>query len=340
MGNSEQISQEQKYLYAFDFLKVVFIYLIVIHHGKLIGGGTEKLYIVVESFFMISGFLLFSTLFNTRITPIRYFCKRIKVLYPKYIIAFLLLFAGKFIAGGVERKHIPSYIVEALMLQDIGFPVRGTLNYPMWYMSVLLFGCLIVYSVGWLINVRLNCNLNILAVIISAILYVFLFVNNNNTIEQWGNTARIVSLPLLRGIADLLAGYSIAYFSLKLRKKQLSNYSLIILIVYMAAIVVMLNDYILIALSIALIFVASFEESLLSRLGKHKEISFLEKHEYSIYLNHALIIMVFNKLAFIKQMPLWIQGVLLISLVTCFAILFDFVFGLLRCRVVRKNYCQ
>lgn len=220
------------------------------------------------------------------------------------------------------------------MIQNIGLPYSGGINYPMWYISVLIVGGLIVYLILWLLRKKVSENqICIISIVIGIGLYCVLFCNDIGTIEQWKNIGYVFYPPLIRGIADLLFGCSIAIFTE--RKKPNNNFiPVILLTVLVVGMLYRANDYVIAVLSYAVVFSsAKYPLSLLSRIGKSKVSGALIKHEYSMYLNHALVIYAFIYLKLFEKTGRLAGAVLIVLAVIAFAIIFDKVLdGIMRMR--------
>ena len=70
--------------YSFDFLKLFYTIIIIIHHSNLLNNVMLRGYIPVEFFFFISGYFIYSTS-KRNITFIQFVKRRIQKLYPGYL---------------------------------------------------------------------------------------------------------------------------------------------------------------------------------------------------------------------------------------------------------------
>lgn len=194
-----------------DFYRIIFTLIICLHHfqgtldTKIISTG----YIGVEFFFILSGFFLYKSFKkNNNETAFQYTVKRIKRLYPEYILAFILCFILQMAQSGKEKSVdcIFQAISEITLMQNIGI-FRGGFNYPLWYLSVLIFAGYIVYEL-------LKKDKETFIKIISPITIVFTFSLLNflgKGLENW-DTVYGIYLPLLRGFSDICIGVLISEF--------------------------------------------------------------------------------------------------------------------------------
>lgn len=84
----------------------------------------------------------------------------------------------------------------------------GGVNYPLWYLSVLVFGGGIVYSC---LRFNKRLSLGLLFPLIVLLTYTFLFsYGEKNNIEVW-TTCSVFYMPLWRGVAGLSLGALLGY---------------------------------------------------------------------------------------------------------------------------------
>ena len=131
--------------HSLDLLKLFFMLIIVIHH---LGSWSDYLmngYICVEFFFMVSGYLVMKKINNNIFSIVDIMKKRLLRLYPHYLLSFIVMFMSVNIYrnGRIDIQQFFSSIPEILLIQNIGV-FNGGLNYPCWYLSVMLFSTLII----------------------------------------------------------------------------------------------------------------------------------------------------------------------------------------------------
>ena len=162
----------------FGVLRLLFASLVILSHApELLDGnrsrelatrlwGTMSLgEIAVDGFFIISGFLITQSFFNSRSVG-SFLFKRVVRIYPAFIVATLvLLFVVSPMAGAHGSVNVYELIVRALRLEE---PSRAgvfqglhyaTLDGAMWsvsyefrcYLSVVLLGSLGLFRASWFI---------------------------------------------------------------------------------------------------------------------------------------------------------------------------------------------
>jgi peptidoglycan/LPS O-acetylase OafA/YrhL len=127
----------------FDFLRLLFAVLVVIHHSYPISGTSEQdvlyyatngllsfSYIGVRGFFVISGFLIFPSLMRSR-NLIDYFVKRILRIYPGLLVVLavtvffsMFLYDGNFLSF-IKNKSTYTYIPVNLSLIKMQHAIKG-----------------------------------------------------------------------------------------------------------------------------------------------------------------------------------------------------------------------
>lgn len=128
------------------------------HHTGITNLGHSS----VSIFFLLSGFLLVYTNFskkfsNTFLNNLRYMWKKIKGLYPIYVISLLVLlpdllfFDKSSIIVKIIRFVINLFLFESYFPSDGGFleNISATINGPTWYFSTLTF---LYFSFPWILS--------------------------------------------------------------------------------------------------------------------------------------------------------------------------------------------
>ena len=281
-----KILQQKKY-YGLNFWKVVMAILIVVGHTF---PRYAKGYIGVEFFFLTSGFLLYISFKNKNRNTWQFLEGRIRTLYPDYIIALFLLCVFGFSLGFLKFSG-SNFIAEVLMIQNIGI-VDGGLNYPTWYVSVLMTAGIVVYVMLRKLN-RKTYNIVSITLIITIICgYIALC---GGRFEYWTNVAYVFCPIWFRGFMELLLGTLLAQLAeiITVRNK-------VVLFVFEAlatvAFVMLLYcdvvalDFLAIPLCSLLVLISVNPYSFSGLIGKTKPVAKLSKFTYIIYLNQALAI--------------------------------------------------
>lgn len=314
MVEGTQNSERNK---AFDLLKIVCTLIIILHHTELFYGVLNRGYIAVEFFFITSGFFLYhSYINNPEVDTKHYFIKRARRLYPEYWFAFLILLIARLCMHSVPYTHWYSPLLELSLLQNVGIPLENAaMNYPCWYLSVLLFGGTVIYIFLRKLSKR---NFNIAAVGIVICTYAYL-ISQSPDIEQWGTAGFVFYLPFWRGMADMMIG--IIIYQLPKPKKILG---VIIELCSGIGIVILLRingnfDYLAVVLIILLIWSICSNSSVFRKIGKLKIVNVINKYQYGMYVNHICVILIFRQLAVVSSINFGVAVIILFGCVFLFS---------------------
>lgn len=245
-----------------------------------------------------SGFFLYQSYKNNpEVDTKHYFLKRAKRLYPEYWFAIFVLLIVRFCMHSIPYTHWYSPILELSLLQNVGIPLENAaMNYPCWYLSVLLFGGTAIYILLRKLSARI---FYVIAVAIVIGTYVVL-ITHSLEIEQWGYFGKVFYLPFWRGVADMMIGTII--YQLPKPKKI---FGLIFELGSAFGIIILLRidgkyDYLAVVLIIVLTWSICSRSSVLRKIGNLKVISILNKYQYGMYVNHISVILVFRYLDIIS----------------------------------------
>lgn len=303
---------EKEYFYNVQFFRFIFAILIVTYHlftQYYHGHSLSGLFIGVEFFFLLSGFLLAKNLKNKEKSeiPIKIIIfSKIKKLYPLYLIAF---FAIMFI---IYRYYIISSTIELFMLQ--GFGNFYMLNSPDWYVSSYLIATTIFLALYKNIKSK-KVFMSITLISSLIILSYFIFILKG--LAYWhGRALWIFNLGTLRGFAEITLGYWLFELQDSLKGEIKSAYLTSILFSIAEMIVIYYifkimffqtqpNPYVIlqIPLFMLLIFLLTTRKGLISNLLNTNFSNYLGQLSYPIYITHyAFILYLYNHL--LKEMVL------------------------------------
>lgn len=326
-----------------DFYRIIFTLIICLHHfqgtldTKIISTG----YIGVEFFFILSGFFLYKSFKkNNNETAFQYTVKRIKRLYPEYILAFILCFILQMAQSGKEKSvdFIFQAISEITLMQNIGI-FRGGFNYPLWYLSVLIFAGYIVYEL-------LKKDKETFSKIISPIAIVFTFSLLNSMgkgLENW-DTVYGIYLPLLRGFSDICIGVLISefvdtkYFKDIEEKKGIFRIVEILTYACLLYIIIFQNKFAMYSILLIpiVILAANNKNSLAYKFLNWKIFGNIGKLTYTMYLNHASFI-ILTSFLYNKILHKNISTILIISIYIGALILYSIISRKIVYKLIEKS---
>lgn len=285
--------------YEISFYRILFTLFICLHHFN----NTFNLnlfthgFIGVEFFFVLSGFFIYKSFDKDKNkNPFCYMKKRIIRLYPEYLLAALIAIIG--FSTIQNNFSFEKAISEILMLQNSGI-FTGGYNYPCWYISVLMVDSFIIYG---LMAINKNFCIKILFPLIIFGGYTFIFAKYG-TLETW-DIYNFLYVPLLRGLCALSIGVIVAYLSknkiFNKQNKLINNiFSITARLLCLGLIFYDIfeginNQFITILAFAILIYIVAIDKGICAKLFNFKFIDNLGKISYSMYLNHAFIILILS----------------------------------------------
>lgn len=308
--------------HAINFLKLFFLAMIVLHHSGMLTHFTRRGYIGVEFFFMASGYFLYQTyLKKPQMTLPAYTRKRISKLYPHYIFSFAVMALFYQIINTGHAKKFVNHIPELLMLQNIGIFKESGINYPCWYLSVLMYASILVYGFFRVSNKPVRLTLSTVCVLAT---YLYIFIRKQR-LETFSNFF-IFHLPFWRGVAGLLLGM-LAYEIQAALSKSFFQHNIALTriteCVSFAGIIGLLfvnfpADLIIAFLIFVLIITVSSPYSLINKLADNMVVKHLIKYEYAMFLNHAIVLEFIFRL---PQLPQTLKAVLIAAILITYSVL-------------------
>ena len=216
----------------------------------------------------------------------------------------------------VPYTHWYSPLLELSLLQNVGIPLENAaMNYPCWYLSVLLFGGTVIYILLRKLSKR---NFNIAAVVIVICTYAYL-ISQSPDIEQWGTAGFVFYLPFWRGMADMMIGIIIYQLP---KPKKIPG--VIIELCSGIGIIILLRingdfDYLAVAFIILLTWSICSSSSILRKIGNLKIVNVINKYQYGMYVNHICVILIFRQLAVVSSINLGVAIIILFGCIFLFS---------------------
>lgn len=205
---------ERKINYSIEMLRVVFTLYIVLRHTLAAVGIQNNLWLGVEFFFVLSGFMIAKT-FNPCMSVFGFVVK-------KYLRFAPLVLFGCVLCAFVRDFDPLSFIANLLLVSETGLIVgSGAYDPPTWYLSVLLWG-------GGVIFMSLKQDKSGPFVIAFTALIGMAYLQKYGYEEAFGNNVPQLVIPqrFIRGCAEMSMGCIVAKFYMSdasdfLRRKTL-----------------------------------------------------------------------------------------------------------------------
>lgn len=204
-----------------EFYRYIFMVVLLMWHGPFDSFKFGSGYLVVEFFFILSGYMLMESFYRKFKTATQYTIDRLKRMYMPYFVALALacLYFGiipdLIIRHSVSIELIFPFIAEALLIQGLGI-FEGGINWPLWYFSVLIVGGHFLYE---LISRWQTISLHVLIPVLSILTLVYLSCSKGGTFEVFTINGAF-HMPFWRGIAEMGIGILLCAFSHSRYNKQ------------------------------------------------------------------------------------------------------------------------
>ncbi len=280
---------------AVQLYRIVCTLIICLHHfqGAVSINLMHHGYVCVEFFFILSGYFLYNSFKKEETHSCRrYIGKRIKRLYPEYLLAAIVMVIMEIISS--HELSAVKAVPEILMIQATGI-FTGGYNAPCWYLSVIMFLMPVIYAALSEFE-----NIYIKFIIPTAVVlgYTYIF-NLESGLESWQVSGAIYP-PVIRGFAGLNIGVFLAYIRqrggwFKIKSPCVWGYILELLCVLCIGISIFgqeNTDRLALIAFVILIAVITNEYGLSNIIKKQRLIEWGGGLSYALYLNHAAIIKV------------------------------------------------
>lgn len=294
----KELKMQRKRFYSLDSLRGIGAFAVVWGH---IGGNTgDKYSVVLDFFFILSGFVIAHSYFWKPKTSFKDFLLiRFVRMYPLHIATMLLMLVYEIYVQPEHKATLKEIVVHVLFIQNMGFgPFELVLNLPSWSISPEFWINIVVYALLLLMLKNLSLRkysrsiLILSSLIISLVGYVFLALHSGS-LDVWGvNNYGYLNLGLLRCTCGFLLGMCVyaVYDKYLLTWKPFKNAIIpfLILLIYVTFAYVpfeaTLWDYIAIPFfALMILYLAKDHSKFSEKLGK---LSFFGDISFSIYLLH------------------------------------------------------
>lgn len=273
---------------SIDFFRFIFMLQICLWHMNrcfnLMGCG----YVAVEFFFILSGLFIYKSCVNKKNNSVLdYTLNKIKRYYPPLFIMIIPTLLLTWDDNAFQR-----ILNDILFISNTGVYGKGA-NDTLWYLSVLVIGGGLIYSMlKHLSNIAISLILPLLVICI----YTYIFNTNNGNLEFFG-TDGFVYRPLLRGIAGMSLGVLLGCF-IQVKSKELLKYTRLIDVLLMCGlfgwimIVFSHEPYDRYALVCSCFIITScfVKTSLVNRLLTWKGWNFLGELSLEMYIVHWFLV--------------------------------------------------
>jgi peptidoglycan/LPS O-acetylase OafA/YrhL len=286
----------------FDFLRFLFAFIVfLVHSSRLSRDGsftfitniiTAK--IAVESFFIISGFLIFMSYDNSKSIN-NYFSKRVRRLYPGYFCVIILCaIVGFFITNKSWQDYLSTGLLKYLFanLVFLNFlcpslpgvfqnnPVTGV-NGALWTLKIEIMFYLIVPILSSLFN-KFNKIILFGIIYVLSVSYVIVF---NMLYASSGKYIFVELGKQLPGQLSFFMSGALIYYYFNYFSKRPTMWFLIALPIYACSKLIGIGPLVPLSLAVIIIYFSYFFYYL-GNFGKYGDLS------YGIYIYHFPIIQI------------------------------------------------
>lgn len=311
--------------YTIDCIKLLLSAMIACHHFKGIFISSTT---VVHIFFILSGFFLAQSFYRGKYgnDTFRYTCARLKRIYPYYLFAFFayFLFTEKriLITEPITFcKDFCNSFSEIFLLQNVGI-FGGGANYPLWQLCTLLVVSHVLFS---LMVHDEQLTANVFCPLLFIGIYTYLAnVYSTEEVNLWGVEFKFFYVPLLVALGSVSFGIAIyrpvteavQWFQVHLSELQISAISVVSLVIFWAT----RNNYVSHLIFVVILICCLSNKGFLCLLNRNF-FACGEKLSLAIYLNHALVILLYNRIfAFLNDQSIVLQSLIYLCMVFIYSV--------------------
>lgn len=334
------MAQKKNSIEAFRFL---FMLMVCVWHYKSVAYMAHG-YMAVEFFFILSGLLMyFSVSKPNALGVFDYTLRKMKRFAPDCLFLMAFVYLRHMIVPALFGRRSFDFswtlqaLPESLFLQNTGIYLGGV-NFPMWYVSVLLYGGAIVYS---LLRYNQHLALSVIFPIVILFGYTFIFNMDDRGRIDGFDLYGCMYVPMLRGICDISLGVVLGYVLTtrqtivkRIRPWVIDVLSLLALVLFLIFAFMPSKDsydrYLLIVIPVVLLACWQ-KDSLLNRVFKSNVWARLGGISFQMLVYHGYIIIPFY-LFLIKLIPMQFAKGLDVLLFSLFCV----IISLLMKKIVEK----
>ncbi|PHM64723.1 acyltransferase [Xenorhabdus stockiae] len=314
---------------SLDAVRGIGALIVVTGHLHIIGAFTElhffrTCYIIVELFFVLSGFVLTHTYAyrDVKFTP--YISSRFFRIFPLHILMLLIFIFLEFCRLLIQKnagihfdttpftgRTAPSEILPNLFLIQSWTPTTHylnlTFNYPTWSLSVEFYTYIILYLT--IITFR-KMNIAPLIWLLISVATLWLLVSGNPILQQ----------AVTRGVSSFFAGaftYSIFRIFSDIKISTITATILeilcVVFLIYFVNSQYEAKQIICTVIYCLTIFTLAYQRGIISSFFLNKYMQHLGKISYSLYMVHVAVILIITTIMFIIQKKTGIELTQLIA---------------------------
>lgn len=325
---------------ALEFYRFLFSIVIALYHLRAQIGPNffESGYIIVDFFFILSGFLLAQSLsrrvdnplpINAGVETVHFIKKKLMALYPHYLLSLLFCWAISIciLKSFTLKEALVNGWTEVLLLQMTGMNINSfTGNSADWYVSSLI---LALFLCSFLLLRYKKTFSYILAPVIAVNIYVYLYRNIGHLGSIRAYRVNML-VGTMRGIAGICLG-CICFCVFCYIYKNFSNTHISKILftgvdlLCLGLIVIRIfsdwktsKDFLMLPIFFVLILSVFLKASYLSDVLDNRVSQFLGSISYAIFLNHTVIRDTFKRLSMdpVPRIVLYLTIIIILSIIT------------------------